>query len=213
MTKAYDSSDWLVSYKRQHTGSFEVDEQTVRASHVILGAGALGSTKILLRSKERGLDVSDELGNRFSTNGDVLGFSYNGNKKMNAIGTRTTKESSTKDNKDNLNEPPGPTIASVIDFRKTLGGDFKDHFVIEDGNLPSIASAPFTVGISVSAKVLGEDKFPSQENMEKVAQVKLSQTYSKNTLSSSKLFFHSLLRCQPQFNYKAVPVDSFYFRL
>ena len=172
MTKACDSSDWLVSYRRQHTGSFDVDEQIVRASHVILGAGALGSTKILLRSKERGLDVSDQLGKRFTTNGDVLGFSYNGDKKANAIGIKTKKESDTKDKKNNRYEPPGPTITSVMDFRETLGGDFKDHFVIEDGNLPSIASVPFSAGISVSAKMLGEDKFPSEEKMEKNAQVK-----------------------------------------
>ena len=170
VTKATDSSGWLVSYTRHHTGFFDVDEQSVRASHVILGAGALGSTKILLRSKERGLDVSDQLGKRFNTNGDVLGFSYNGDKKMNAIGAKT-KKNSDKQDKENKREPPGPTITTVMDFRKTLGGDFKDHFVIEDANLPSVGSVPFTVGISVSAKVLGEDKFPSEEKMEKVAQV------------------------------------------
>ncbi len=171
VTKACDSSDWLVSYRRQHTGCFDVDEQIVRASHVILGAGALGSTKILLRSKERGLDISDKVGKRFTTNGDVLGFSYNGDKKTNAIGIKSKKESDTEDKKNDSDEPPGPTITSVMDFRKTLDGNFKDHFVIEDGNLPSIGSVPFTVGISVSAKVLGVDKFPSEEKMEKVAQV------------------------------------------
>ena len=172
MTKAYDSSDWLVSYRRQHTGSFDVDEQLVRASHVILGAGALGSTKILLRSKERGLDVSDQLGKRFTTNGDVLGFSNNGDKKTNSIGRKTKKESNTEDKENNFHEPPGPCIASVIDFRKTLGGDFKDHFVIEDSTTPSIASVPYTLGVSLGAKVLGEDKFPSEEKVQKVFQVK-----------------------------------------
>ncbi|KAL9984027.1 hypothetical protein ACROYT_G006282 [Oculina patagonica] len=170
VTKACDSSDWLVSYKRQHTGCFDVDEQIVRASHVILGAGSLGSTKILLRSKERGLDISDQLGKRFSTNGDVLGFSYNGDKKANAIGIKTKKETNTEDKKNDSDEPPGPTITSVMDFRKTQGGDFKDHIAIEDGNIPSIASVPSSGILSVSAKVLGKDKFPSEEKMGKVAQ-------------------------------------------
>lgn len=177
VTKATDSSDWIVSYKRQHTGFFDVDEQTIRATHVILGAGALGSTKILLRSKECALHVSDQLGKRFTTNGDVLGFSYNGDEKANAIGIKTKKGSNEVDKESYLHEPPGPTIASVIDFRKSLGGDFKDDFVIEDAILPSIASAPFTVGVSIAAKVLGEDKFPSAEKMEKVAQVKLSKGF------------------------------------
>ena len=168
ITKACDSCDWLVSYRRHNTGSFEVIEQTVRASHVILGAGALGSSKILLRSKERGLDVSNQLGRRFTTNGDMFGVSYNGDKRANTVGINTEKG-----DKNNCQEPPGPTITSIIDFRKTLGGDFKGHYVIEDGSAPSVASVPFTVGVSVGAKVLGEDKFPKGEKMEKVFQVKL----------------------------------------
>ena len=84
--KSHNSNDWIVSYKRIVPGRFDLEEQTVRATFVILGAGAIGSTKILLRSKERGLDVSDEVGKRFSTNGDVLGFSYNGDKEANSVG-------------------------------------------------------------------------------------------------------------------------------
>lgn len=62
--KSHNSTDWIVSYKRFVPGSFDLEEQTVRARYVILGAGAIGSTKILLRSKERGLDVSDEIGTK-----------------------------------------------------------------------------------------------------------------------------------------------------
>ena len=87
--KSHNSNDWIVSYKRIVPGRFDLEEQTVRATFVILGAGAIGSTKILLRSKERGLDVSDEVGKRFSTNGDVFGFSYNGDKEANSVGVET----------------------------------------------------------------------------------------------------------------------------
>jgi cholesterol oxidase len=47
------------------------------ASTVILAAGCLGSTEILLRSREKNqgkLVLSDKLGSRFSTNGDFSGF-------------------------------------------------------------------------------------------------------------------------------------------
>jgi len=47
------------------------------ASTVILAAGALGSSEILLRSREKNngrLTMSDKLGSRFSTNGDFSGF-------------------------------------------------------------------------------------------------------------------------------------------
>lgn len=101
--------DWVVSYRRLVPGSFEGVEQTVHATHVILGAGALGSTRILLRSKERGLDVPDEIGKRFSTNGDALGFSYNGDKLANSVGIETKHITSA--------QPPGPAVTSIIDFR------------------------------------------------------------------------------------------------
>lgn len=44
----------------------------VHARRVILAAGSLGSTEILMRSQRRGLKVSRLLGQRFSGNGDVI---------------------------------------------------------------------------------------------------------------------------------------------
>jgi hypothetical protein len=41
---------------------------------VFLGAGSLGTTEILLRSKEVGLKVSDTVGTGMSGNGDILAF-------------------------------------------------------------------------------------------------------------------------------------------
>ena len=49
--------------------------QAVRAPTVFLAGGTLGTTEILLRSRERGgLMLSDTLGTRFSTNGNFAGF-------------------------------------------------------------------------------------------------------------------------------------------
>lgn len=41
---------------------------------VFFGAGSLGTTEILLRSKQLGLDMSGDLGTEMSGNGDMLGF-------------------------------------------------------------------------------------------------------------------------------------------
>jgi hypothetical protein len=41
---------------------------------VAFGAGSLGTTEILLRSKEMGLSMSDDVGTEMSGNGDMLGF-------------------------------------------------------------------------------------------------------------------------------------------
>jgi cholesterol oxidase len=49
----------------------------VAADIVILAAGTLGSTEILLRSRDQGLPLSPALGSRFSGNGDTIGFVYN----------------------------------------------------------------------------------------------------------------------------------------
>lgn len=41
---------------------------------VFLGAGAIGSTEILLRSKAMGMPMSDQVGQNMSGNGDILAF-------------------------------------------------------------------------------------------------------------------------------------------
>ena len=161
VVKASDSSDWMVKYKRLVPGNFEVEEETIRAPYVILGAGALGSTKLLLRSKERGLNVSDQTGKRFSTNGDVLAFSYNGTKKANSVGLETKDITGRR-----KGTPPGPCITSVMDFRRTGDGNIKNHFVIEDGTPPSVIAGLFSVGLLVSAKVIGIDEYASDEVLE-----------------------------------------------
>ena len=49
--------------------------KSVFAPMVFFGAGTLGTTEILLRSRDRGeLRLSDKLGRRFSTNGNFSGF-------------------------------------------------------------------------------------------------------------------------------------------
>ncbi|MEI9973764.1 MAG: hypothetical protein WDO73_17950 [Ignavibacteriota bacterium] len=46
------------------------------ATQVVLSAGSLNSTEILLRSEAQGLSVSPVLGTRFSGNGDFFGLAY-----------------------------------------------------------------------------------------------------------------------------------------
>ena len=163
VTKVPGTAEWMVKYKRLVRGSFTVEEETIRATHVIIGAGALGSTKLLLRSRERGLNVSNQIGKNFSTNGDVLGFSFNGAKNANSVGLTTQHMARNK-------KPPGPCITSVMDFRKT-NGNHKKGFVVEDGTPPSVISGMYSVGLSVVAKLIGIDKYSSAELLERAWQV------------------------------------------
>ena len=48
--------------------------ETVRSKYLILGAGSLGSSFLMLKNRRWFPGVSAQLGNRFSTNGDVLSF-------------------------------------------------------------------------------------------------------------------------------------------
>jgi cholesterol oxidase len=75
---------WSVQFDRQDGGA--AASGTVTADIVVLAAGTLGSTEILLRSRERGLAVSDRLGRSFSANGDIIAFGYGAKLPVNAIG-------------------------------------------------------------------------------------------------------------------------------
>eukprot|EP00794_Sanderia_malayensis_P000596 gene596-1257_t len=158
------SSTWMVFYKRNvDSKGLELKEQIVRAKHVILGAGALGSTKILLKSKQRGLEISDKIGHNFTGNGDVLGFSYHGNEVVNSVGLSTGKyEGEIPQN------APGPTITNIIDLRALKGMGVKEGMVIEDGSPPGALKGPLKIVMAFASKTLGAKQFPSQKKMQRL---------------------------------------------
>ena len=166
------ASLWKVFYKRQvnHKG-FNQAEQVVRASYVILGAGSIGSTKILLKSKERGLEISEKIGSRFTGNGDALGFSYHGNEEVNSIGLESG------DFDDFTEECPGPAITSVIDFRSLPGVSCKDGIIIEDGTPPGASETILKIALSFASKTLGVKTFPASKKFEKFIEVFLAMLF------------------------------------
>lgn len=126
---------------------FAAADQSITAEVVVLAAGTLGSTEILLRSRAEGLALSDQVGERFTGNGDVLAFAYNNDVPVNGIGVGEPPIADTG--------PVGPCITGVIDLRDTE--KLEDGMVIEEGSIPSslapILPALFTVG----ADKFGED--------------------------------------------------------
>ena len=90
---------------------FAAADQSITCDVVVLAAGTLGSTEILLRSREEGLPVSDQLGERFTGNGDVLAFAYNNDVPVNGIGVGEPPVAETG--------PVGPCITGLIDLRDT----------------------------------------------------------------------------------------------
>ncbi len=119
---------WRVRYDLLGVGRerFDAPDDFVTADIVILAAGTLGSTEILLRSKARGLACSDFIGRHFSGNGDAAGFCYNGPDPMESIG----RDPSNLDPTDRV----GPCITGSIEFREA---DRTKSFVIQEASLPS----------------------------------------------------------------------------
>jgi cholesterol oxidase len=121
------TQQWRVLYQPVGLGRdiYDAPDLFISADIVILSAGTLGSTAILLRSRDAGLPVSAQLGQHFTGNGDVLAFAYNTDRVINGVGWGAHKPGEIA--------PVGPTITGLIDHRDTP--DVKDGFVIEEGSL------------------------------------------------------------------------------
>ena len=140
---------WLVHYLPVGKGreKFDAPTQFVRADIVIISAGTLGSTEIMLRSKEKGLQVSDQLGKNFSSNGDILGFGYNNDEPINGIGFGQHSPEEM--------EPVGPCITSIIDMR--YGDDWRDRMVIEEGSLPGAVGKLMPAAMAEASAAVGKN--------------------------------------------------------
>ena len=126
---------------------FGVAEQSITADIVVLSAGTLGSTEILLRSREEGLPLSEQLGQKFTGNGDVLAFGYNNDVPINGIGFGHPPQVDI--------DPVGPCISGIIDFRDAAR--FEDGIIIEEGSIPS-GLAPLLPALMAGGSLFfGED--------------------------------------------------------
>lgn len=119
----------------------------VRADVVILAAGALGSTEILLRSAANGLGSSKQIGKRFTGNGDTLGFAYNTDHHINGIGAGERSPSA--------QAPVGPTITSIIDDSENP--DESRSSIIEEGAIPGALAKFLPWAFAFADPVFGRD--------------------------------------------------------
>ncbi len=120
------------------------DEQTLdalgidslTADIVVLAAGSLGSTEILLRSRQLGLlTTSTRLGAAFSGNADGIHFGYDQTEAVAAIGlgsagARVVRRKGEHD----PGTAPGPAIVGVLDLRGGVAA--AEGMLIEDGIVP-----------------------------------------------------------------------------
>jgi cholesterol oxidase len=119
--------------------------RSVEAKTVVLAAGTLGSTEILLRSHEEGLPVSDCLGKRFSANGDIIAFALGGKERVNGVG---------------VGHPPkfvGDAIGACVTGEIELyDGDRLDRSMfIQEGVMPSALAPLLPVFFISGGKLIG----------------------------------------------------------
>jgi cholesterol oxidase len=119
--------------------------RSIEARTVVLSAGTLGSTEILLRSREEGLAVSDSLGQRFSANGDIIAFALGGQGRVNGIG---------------VGHPPkfvGDAIGACVTGEIELHdhGRLDHSMFIQEGVLPSALAPLLPVFFISGGRLLG----------------------------------------------------------
>ena len=140
---------WRVVFEAldRKTGDPSAATQTVSADLVVLGAGTLGSSELLLRSAAEGLSVSGRLGHGFSGNGDVLAFGYNNDVPINGVGIGHPARKGA--------EPVGPVIAGLIDLRDT--DRLADGIVIQEGAIPSVLAPLLPALMAGAGPLFGTD--------------------------------------------------------
>lgn len=106
-----DDGLWRVVLRRQDGEDRLIPTRVVAAPVVVLAAGTLGTNEILLRSARQGLNLSQHLGKRFSTNADAIAFGYNNDRPVNAVGTGSKAVSDPDDR-------VGPAVTGLIDLRR-----------------------------------------------------------------------------------------------
>jgi cholesterol oxidase len=146
---------WVVHCRLVGAGreSFHAPTIPVTADVVVLAAGTLGSTEILLRSRQCGLPLSAALGARFSGNGDVLGFSYNAGETIRGVGHGHRDPAG--------REPVGPCITGMIDLRP--GRPLAEGLVVEDGAIPGGIAPALPLPLVVAARAVDRSGAPSHE--------------------------------------------------
>ena len=102
----------------------------MQAPLVVLAAGTLGSTELLLRAQQRGLELSTKLGEKFSANGDDLVFADKLDQPVNAIATGFPSQAPRG------TAPVGPHSMALIDLGDELGPIW-----VHDGTMLALMAA------------------------------------------------------------------------
>ena len=121
----------FVNHTERHLRERQKEPFRLHAGRVILAAGTLGSSEILMRSRSATLSFSPQLGKKFSANGDTIFVVKDSARRVNDVARET-------DAPDRRNV--GPTITGMLDLRS---GDPDTDVVVQDLSVPGPLRAIF----------------------------------------------------------------------
>lgn len=204
------SDDYIVHFESDIEGEEGKPTRAI-APIVFLGAGCLGTTEIMLRSKQKheetsgaeGLALSPMVGQRFSTNGDFFAFTW---KMDRDFKTRSEVEDDSRIG--NANPTEGPINSSH--FYVTFGeGSDRVDVNVEDAGIPSTfarlihALLPkfnnwqqfMSLAKALVRILLNRNPFPSTEDPDTEARDQVDYLTERELLSG--VFFYNLMGSAP----------------
>ncbi|MDC0672368.1 GMC family oxidoreductase N-terminal domain-containing protein [Nannocystis radixulma] len=138
---------YRVLVRRYHRpDGMQWQEQVVTARMVVVAAGSLGSSGILLRSRAAGLSLSPRVGHSFSGNGDFIALAYNTDQTTDILGFGG-------DVGPRAEVRAGPTITFGARLTTRLPG-LRGHFLVEDLSCPRALADLLRCGLSALTPVL-----------------------------------------------------------
>jgi len=164
LTRNTDSSWTIHCWNMEDTAN--PVEFTVIADNVFVGAGSLGSTEILLRSKANGLPTSDCTGLGFGADGDFFGFSFNGPENIDSVGYGPNAPVDMYEKEG----PVGPCISGVIDLRSP-DKPLTEGNIMEDMTVPGIFARLVSIALPALATIYGTDTTKGQNEIEKMLRI------------------------------------------
>ncbi len=139
------SGAWTVVIDDITGGKPTGTQRYIEAAKVVISAGTLGSTEILLRSRDKGLALSDRLGLGFSANGDIIAFGYGAKVPVNAVGVGYPSKID------------GHVVGAAVSGQLEIidGDNFEHSMTIQEGAMPSALAPILPVMFVPNGRLLG----------------------------------------------------------
>ena len=115
------------------------------AGMVVVSAGTLGSTEIMLRSRDKGLALSDRIGQRFSANGDIIAFGYGAKVPVHSVGVGHPAKLE--------GHEVGAAVSGQIEI--VDADDLSKSMTIQEGAIPSAIAPALPIMFVPNGRLLG----------------------------------------------------------